>query len=90
MHENYPMVKSKVTMFTDDPKLSVPSRPRDQLILQFATANKGADVDPLLNNASPYFNGGLLRFKPGTYHYACTRNNNFSNRSQKATLVVED
>eukprot|EP00013_Stygamoeba_regulata_P009578 CAMPEP_0177682262 /NCGR_PEP_ID=MMETSP0447-20121125/31167_1 /TAXON_ID=0 /ORGANISM="Stygamoeba regulata, Strain BSH-02190019" /LENGTH=513 /DNA_ID=CAMNT_0019191757 /DNA_START=90 /DNA_END=1631 /DNA_ORIENTATION=+ len=89
MHENYPAAKNKVTMFTDNGDMSIPSRTRDQLILQFATAGKGADVDPLLNNASPYFNGGLLRFNPGTYHYMCTRNNNFSNRGQKATLVVE-
>ena len=42
-----------------------------------------------LNSASAYFDGGLVQLKHrGTYHYMSTRNNNFSNRSQKGTLIV--
>ena len=30
----------------------------------------------------------ILRVKKGRYYYMCTRNNNFTNRSQKGCLVV--
>jgi hypothetical protein len=38
----------------------------------------------------PYFDGGLIKVKAavGTYHMFSTRNNNFSNRSQKMTIHV--
>ena len=45
-------------------------------------------VDPLLNTVSPSFQGMVLQFAPGKYNYLCTRNNNFSNRSQKGQLTV--
>jgi len=43
-----------------------------------------------LNRAlSPYFDAGLIQMKAsGTFSYMCTRNNNFSNRSHKAQLIV--
>ena len=41
-----------------------------------------------LNNAPASFGGMVLQFNPGTYNYTCTRNNNFSNRSQKGSLIV--
>jgi len=49
--------------------------------------------DPLLNDAPPSLIGGvMLKFKPTaagkTFNYMCTRNNNFSNRSQKGSLTV--
>jgi hypothetical protein len=41
------------------------------------------------NENSPYFDAGLIRMNAkGTFHYYCTRNNNFSNRDQKARLTV--
>ena len=41
-----------------------------------------ATLQQLLNNASPSFEGAILRFtREGTYHYICSRNNNFTNRS---------
>jgi hypothetical protein len=37
----------------------------------------------------PYFDGGLVpMLKAGRFNYMSTRNNNFSNRSQKGTIVV--
>jgi hypothetical protein len=46
--------------------------------------NKG-----LLDNVSPTFRGPLIKLtETGTVHYMCTRNNNFSNRSQKASITV--
>lgn len=42
-----------------------------------------------LDDAGTYFDLGLRKVTmPGTYQYMCTRNNNFSNRSQKGKLVV--
>lgn len=45
-------------------------------------------LDSLLNVAPASFEGALLKVNRGTYHMMCTRNNNFSNRAQKATLIV--
>jgi len=40
-------------------------------------------TDPMPSN-----DPGLLFLSSGTYHYVSTRNNNFSNRSQKASIFV--
>jgi len=38
---------------------------------------------------TPYFNGGLLKMNTtGTFFYMSSRNNNFSNRTQKGVLIV--
>ena len=50
--------------------------------------NKDA-LNILLNNAPASFEGAVLRFPRGTYHYICSRNNNFTNRSQKGRLIVQ-
>jgi hypothetical protein len=43
-----------------------------------------------LNAASPYFDGGLIRMnKTGTFYYMSSRNNNFTNRGQKAQMTVD-
>jgi len=43
-----------------------------------------------LNAASPYFDGGLIRMNTtGSHTYMSTRNNNFSNRSQKGSMTIE-
>ena len=42
-----------------------------------------------LDDAHTYYDNGLIRFtQPGVYNYMCTRNNNFSNRGQKARITV--
>jgi plastocyanin/cbb3-type cytochrome oxidase subunit 3 len=42
-----------------------------------------------LDDAGTYFDLGPRQItQTGTYHYLCTRNNNFSNRSQKGKIVV--
>ena len=44
-----------------------------------------------LDDAGTYFDLGPQKVTmTGTYHYMCTRNNNFSNRSQKGRLVVKN
>ena len=45
-------------------------------------------MNQLLNNAPASFEGALLRFKSGVYYYICSRNNNFTNRSQKGVIMV--
>ena len=74
--QNWPLRASNVTMFASQSD-----------IRKFATVG---GTNQLLNDAPAYFDGGL--YKPtttGTFHYMCTRNNNFSNRSQKAVLRVQ-
>ena len=42
-----------------------------------------------LDDAGTYFDLGLQKVtSPGTYYYMCSRNNNFSNRSQKGKLIA--
>jgi len=54
------------------------------------TTDPGAktELNNLLNNAPASFEGALVRFQRGIYHYICSRNNNFTNRSQKGTITV--
>ena len=41
------------------------------------------------DDAGTYFDLGAWSVTAlGTYHYLCTRNNNFSNRSQKGKIIV--
>ena len=57
-----------------------------------------ATFDPLLNDAPASLVGGVvMKFNPAfnadqttkSFDYMCTRNNNFSNRGQKGTIVVK-
>ena len=42
-----------------------------------------------LDDAGTYFDLGPRKVtQAGIYHYLCTRNNNFSNRSQKGRIIV--
>ena len=48
-------------------------------------------LDDELNNASPSFAGIVMRWtNQGTYYGMCTRNNNFTNRSQKFRLIIKN
>ncbi|XP_059178656.1 protein DD3-3-like [Physella acuta] len=48
-----------------------------------------AAISNVLDNAPASYEGALIRIRqPGVYNYTCTRNNSFSNRSQKGTIVV--
>ena len=43
-----------------------------------------------LDDAGTYFDLGPRKMtSTGTAHYMCTRNNNFSNRSQKGKIIVD-
>lgn len=44
-----------------------------------------------LDDAGTYFDLGLAKItQRGTYYYMCSRNNNFTNRSQKGKVIVRD
>lgn len=44
-----------------------------------------------LDDAGTYFDLGLQKVTSrGTYYYMCSRNNNFTNRSQKGKVIVND
>jgi len=47
------------------------------------------NVGTNIENATPTYSGVVISLQPGTYHIMCTRNNNFTNRSQKGMLDVK-
>ena len=50
----------------------------------------GGDIDEL-DDAGTYYDLGPVKVtRSGIYHYMCTRNNHFSNRSQKGRLIVTE
>jgi len=55
-----------------------------------AQATATTNFDVLLNDAPASLIGGIIMQiqQPGSYNYMCTRNNNFSNRSQKGVFIV--
>lgn len=66
-----------------------------QLDEKHGNDNNAKNQDPQncakLNAAPPYFDGGLVAMsKTGTLNYMSSRNNNFTNRSQKASITVSD
>lgn len=103
---NYPLHYDKTTMFdvADERQLdSTESRSEYELAKEFYLAKQTgclaedeiANDDEVgncekLNNANPTVDLGLIQFKKGVYHFMSTRNNNFSNRSQKGTIRVDD
>ena len=77
--ENLPVYLANVTMFPTN------ATDVELQIKDIATLHQNDDE---LNDAAPYYDHGVVQLAPGTHNYMCTRNNNFSNRSQKGTLVV--
>ena len=44
-----------------------------------------------LDDAGTYYDLGPRKItRAGTYYYMCTRNNNFTNRSQKGKVIVQE
>ena len=52
--------------------------------------SKEETMSNLLNNSPASFPGVILKLKKGTYNYVCSRNNAYTNRSQKATIIVKE
>jgi len=53
-------------------------------------AEKTEELQNQLNNAPASFQGNIVQMKTGTHHFMGTRNNNFSNRAQKGTIIVKE
>ncbi|XP_077997419.1 protein DD3-3-like isoform X2 [Glandiceps talaboti] len=78
---NYPMHLNNVTIagFSSD----------DLLNLAVVNPNQFRGELSELDDAGTYFDLGPRKVtQSGHYHYMCTRNNNFSNRSQKGKMLV--
>lgn len=72
-----------------------PTRTPVEIARRFATGdptgNNTAVTDPNLQDARTYFSGDVIQYNDdGIYHYMSTKNNAFSNRQQKAALIVGD
>ena len=103
---NYPLTSEKPLKIFTNAEIVWSSDPatktKDDLILSMASSGyynsmtlckaspDKAALNVQLNNAPPSYRGMLLRFAPGEYYYMCTRNNAFTNRSQKGRLVVRN
>lgn len=68
---------------------------KNQADLERDQATQGTQISQnpqncmVLNAAGPRFSGALVKMEtPGDYYYMSTRNNNFSNRSQKGSIKV--
>eukprot|EP00761_Pharyngomonas_kirbyi_P011258 gb/GECH01011283.1/.p1 GENE.gb/GECH01011283.1/~~gb/GECH01011283.1/.p1 ORF type:complete len:609 (+),score=103.29 gb/GECH01011283.1/:1-1827(+) len=83
LNHNYPKPIKEWSLITDEANIK-----------SIATSGEGDNADTQLNNASPSydayeaFGGKFVSPKAGTYYYGSTRNSDFTNRSQKATLFV--
>ena len=59
-------------------------------LLPPSSAQFGGEMSEL-DDAGTYFDLGPRKVtQRGTYYYMCTRNNNFTNRSQKGKIIVQD
>lgn len=78
---NYPMHLDNATF------LGLSRQDRENLAFN-APGSFGGELSQL-DDAGPYFDLGVRKVtQVGTYHYMCTRNNDFSNRDQKARIMV--
>lgn len=86
-------LNSDVSKRRDDACVQLMSSGYHQCIKRFNGCTNplvgGNKMNNLLNNAPASFPGLVVKFKKGTYHYLCSRNNAFTNRAQKATIEVK-
>jgi len=97
LETQFPVVATKMTMWDNDNDTSIKfaySGIANRSKCHEFPNNNDVDNDNSiyncgkLNPAPARFDGGLVKFDAGTYHYVSTRNNNFSNRSQKGSIKV--
>merc|ERR1711916_207280 len=75
---SYPMMAMDVSLFKDD------------ATIKSAAASCGSE-DANLQDVTPYCDVGLVVMDDaGEYHFMSVKNNAYSNRSQKGTIIVED
>ena len=70
------------------PIFTTPCRCKNQNTCGAESVQNKNEMNNLLNNAPPSYPGALIQFPAGEHAYMSTRNNNFSNRSQKGMLKV--
>ena len=90
--ENKPMDDPEDPLF-DDARLQARMAFIDQTNCATGDVNEEDVTNCMKLNAAktPYFDGGVYRVnRTGEWHYMCTRNNNFSNRSQKGYITADD
>lgn len=64
---------------------------KDLMDLALLTSQQFRGEMSELDDAGTYFDLGPRKVtRGGTYHYMCTRNNNFSNRSQKGRIICSE
>jgi hypothetical protein len=103
MSKNYPLTDSelkKTKLLFKDASLRkrmamADQNPKDCLSKEALEAAGNEDQNDnncmVLNAAPQRFAGGLVKMtSPGSYYYMSTRNNNFSNRSQKGSIKVKE
>jgi len=84
LSSNYPIVITNDTKFMGFSKADIISA------ALIESTQFGGDMEEL-DDAGTYYNMGLRRITiAGMYNFMCTRNNNFSNRSQKGRIVVTE
>jgi len=75
---NYPLMMADVNMFENEDQLR-------------SAAHSCGSTDANLQDVQPYCDVGLVAMgTPGVYEYFGVKNNAWTNRDQKATIVVED
>jgi len=84
-----------VELLADDVKIILATQGYYSSIAQARATDNNDNVDPLLNNVSGAFKQGLVcctdaDTPTGDYYMVSTRNNNFSNRSQKMKIRVTE
>jgi len=93
-NHNYPWSDPEDPMFEDERAQQRMAFIDQVNCLPLQESNDDQDVRNCLKlNAArtPYFDGGIYRMnRTGEWHYMCTRNNNFSNRSQKGYIAVDE
>jgi hypothetical protein len=91
---NFPKTAETQTMFSKDDFIKMAFVGQDPTkCTQYDTQNGNNNNNSptncgKLNMAAALFDGGVIQFSEGTYNYLSTRNNNFSNRSNKGMLIV--
>jgi len=71
------------------PFLGMPKKAIERIASLVGISANGGELSEL-DDAGPWVDGGIWEItKAGIFNYLCTRNNNFSNRSQKGKIVAK-
>jgi hypothetical protein len=83
--------QSQILMAQTPPKMCLTENELDNINNKNARENDPLNCAKLNAQATPYFNGGMMKMsKGGNFGYFSSRNNNFSNRDQTGKICVAD